>query len=127
MAALAPLPLSSRSRLLVLGPGSDTAAVRLYAAALDGVAPPADSADEARLRRALDALSDVLDAKRDEADAFAEAAEKRKQPAAPEAELTEAEKIALGRCVSCVRVSLICSGSDESRLLCPSAGGSPMG
>ncbi len=90
-------PCSSRSRLLVLGPGSDTAAVRLYAAALDGASPPADSADEARLRRALDALAEVLDAKRDEADAFAEAAEKRKQPAAPEAELTEAEKIALGR------------------------------
>jgi hypothetical protein len=103
--------------------------VRLYAAALDGASPPADSADEARLRRALDALAEVLDAKRDEADAFAEAAEKRKQPAAPEAELTEAEKIALGRSVSQLRSFDVFSSlhSDESRLLCASLGGSRMG
>ena len=88
---------SSRARLLVLGPGSDTAAVRLYAAALEGSAPPAGSADESRLRRALDALEDTLEAKRDEAEAFAEAAARRRQPAAPEAQLTEAEKLALGR------------------------------
>ena len=88
----------SRARLLVAGPGSDTQAVRLYGAALDGASPPPGSADALRLARGLEALQAALDAKEDEAEAFAEAAERRKQSAASGAELTEAEMLALGKC-----------------------------
>jgi hypothetical protein len=88
-------------RILVLGPSSDVAAVRLYQAALAGTPPGADAseADVLRLSRALDTLQACLDAKLDEAQAFEDAAAARAaSPLLDGAQLTEEEKLSLGRC-----------------------------
>ena len=90
----------SRARLLVAGPASDVAAVRLYQAALSGTPPPTDS-DASRLRRALDALQAAVDERADEAEAFAQAAARRvAAPILQGAELTEEEKLRLGRSIT---------------------------
>ncbi len=76
------------------------AAVKLYQSALSGVPPAAGSADAARLARAVATLEECLAQKVDEADAFAEAAGKgRTTPLMDGGELTEQEKLNLGRLV----------------------------
>lgn len=61
-AALASFEVTeARQRVIVLGPNTDLAAVKLFIAALkDGVQPPRE--ERYRLRRALDALQATLDA-----------------------------------------------------------------
>ncbi len=86
-------------RILVLGPSSDVAAVRLYQAALAGTPPSPDArGDVLRLSRALDTLQACLDAKLDETQAFEDAAAARAaSPLMDGAQLTEAEKLKLGQ------------------------------
>jgi hypothetical protein len=74
-----------RQRLVVLGPLSDTRCVGLFGDALAGKLSDAlqgegGAAEERRLRRGLQYLSDLLDEKTDEEDMYAAAAAKAEQP-----------------------------------------------
>ncbi len=73
--------------------------MRLYQAALAGAPPaPGADADAARLSRAVATLEALLEDKRAEAEEFEAAANRVSSPLLPGGELTDAEKLSLGRC-----------------------------